>query len=164
VVANGALERRALQFLGAGRYDGDMANETDDPLITRREWLRASAALGIAMVVPGCASVRGTSGRPTASSRRSGMLYEIVIVGGGPGGLPAVLALGRARKRVLLCDAGPRRNAAAEHIHNFVTRDGTQPAAFRQAGREQLTTYLNVETHDVRANRSRECATRSTLA
>lgn len=55
------------------------------------------------------------------------MLFDAVIVGGGPAGLSAALALGRARRRVLLCDAGPRRNAAATHVHNFVTRDGTPP-------------------------------------
>jgi len=76
------------------------------------------------------------------------MLYDVVIAGGGPGGLSAALALGRARKRVLLCDSGPRRNAAAEHIHNFVTRDGTPPSEFRQLGREQLTRYSNVEIRD----------------
>ncbi|MBL9107383.1 MAG: NAD(P)/FAD-dependent oxidoreductase [Myxococcales bacterium] len=76
------------------------------------------------------------------------MSHDIVIVGGGPGGLSAALALGRARKRVLLCDAGPRRNAAAEHIHNFVTRDGTPPAEFRAIGRAQLAAYPNVEIRD----------------
>ncbi|AKV03955.1 Thioredoxin reductase [Labilithrix luteola] len=78
------------------------------------------------------------------------MLYDVVIVGGGPGGLSAALALGRARKRVLLCDSGARRNAAAVHIHNFVTRDGTPPEEFRRIGREQLRTYSNVEVSDVR--------------
>jgi thioredoxin reductase len=78
------------------------------------------------------------------------VLYDTVIVGGGPGGLSAALALGRARKRVLLCDSGPRRNAAAEHIHNFITRDGTPPDEFRRIGRQQLATYPNVETRDVR--------------
>lgn len=78
------------------------------------------------------------------------MIYDVVILGGGPGGLSAALALGRARRRVLLCDAGPRRNAAAEHIHNFVTRDGTPPEEFRQIGRQQLATYPNVEIRDVR--------------
>jgi thioredoxin reductase len=76
------------------------------------------------------------------------MPYDVVIVGGGPAGLSAALALGRARKRVLLCDSGPRRNATAEHMHNFVTRDGTPPEEFRRAGREQLTTYPNVEIRE----------------
>lgn len=77
------------------------------------------------------------------------MSIDVVIVGGGPAGLSAALAFGRARKRVLLCDAGPRRNAAAEHMQNFVTRDGTPPSEFRRIGREQLATYPNVEVRDV---------------
>jgi len=76
--------------------------------------------------------------------------YDAVIVGGGPAGLSAALALGRARKRVLLLDAGVRRNQAAEEIHNFVTRDGTPPEDFRRIGREQLAIYPNVE---IRADR-----------
>ncbi len=78
------------------------------------------------------------------------MLYDVIIVGGGPGGLSAALALGRARRRVLLCDSGPRRNAAAQQLHNFVTRDGISPAEFRQVGLQQLTAYPNVETRNVR--------------
>ncbi len=78
------------------------------------------------------------------------MIHDVVIVGGGPGGLSAALALGRARKRVLLCDFGPRRNAAARHIQNFVTRDGTPPDEFRRIGREQLAAYPNVEVRDAR--------------
>lgn len=78
------------------------------------------------------------------------MTYDVLIVGGGPGGLSAALALGRARKRVLLCDSGPKRNAAATELHNFVTRDGTPPAEFRRIGREQLATYERVEVRDQR--------------
>lgn len=76
-------------------------------------------------------------------------MYDAIIVGGGPGGLAAALTLGRARRSVLLCDAGPRRNAAAEQIHNFVTRDGTPPDEFRRVGREQLREYDSVEVRDV---------------
>lgn len=78
------------------------------------------------------------------------MTYDVLIAGGGPSGLSAALALGRARKRVLLCDSGPRRNAAAARIHNFVTRDGTPPDDFRSAAREQLAIYPNVDARDVR--------------
>lgn len=75
---------------------------------------------------------------------------DVVIVGGGPAGLSAALALGRARKRVLLCDSGPRRNAAAVHVQNFVTRDGTPPDELRRIGRQQLEAYARVEVRDVR--------------
>lgn len=82
--------------------------------------------------------------------RRTLMSYDVVIVGGGPAGLSAALALGRARKQVLLCDSGPRRNAAAERVHNFVTRDGTPPDEFRSTARGQLTNYPKVEVRDTR--------------
>lgn len=83
------------------------------------------------------------------------MLFDVVIVGGGPAGLSAALNLGRARKRVLLCDSGPRRNAAAEQIHGFVTRDGTPPAEFRRVGRQQLEPYASVEARDVQVQEIR---------
>jgi len=73
-----------------------------------------------------------------------------VIVGGGPGGLAGACALGRARRRVLLADAGTPRNAKAVEIHNFVTRDGIPPAEFRRIGREQLAPYTSVEIRDAR--------------
>ncbi len=77
-------------------------------------------------------------------------IFDAVIVGGGPAGLSAALALGRARKRVLLCDAGPARNAAATHMHNFLSRDGTPPAELRRIGREQLAPYRTVSVRDTR--------------
>jgi len=144
------IEGHALRLRGAVRYEDIMANESDAPQLTRREWLGATAAIGAGMVAPGCTPLRGAPGRTAASSRRFNVTYDVVIVGGGPSGLSAALALGRARKRVLLCDSGPRRNAAAEHIQNFVTRDGTPPDDFRRVGREQLATYPNVEIRDAR--------------
>ena len=78
--------------------------------------------------------------------------YDVVIVGGGPAGLNAALILGRARKRVILFDAGPPRNAAATEIHNFVTRDGIAPAEFRRVARKQLRPYPTVEIEDARVD------------
>ena len=45
---------------------------------------------------------------------------DVLVVGGGPAGLSAALVLGRAGKRVLVCDAGARRNATATHVHGFL--------------------------------------------
>ncbi len=118
--------------------------------LSRRGVLLAGVHLGAAILVPGCVAVPRVSATRTAQTRGSNMQYDIVIVGGGPGGLAAALTLGRSRKRVLLCDSGPRRNAAAERIHNFVTRDGAPPEEFRRIGRAQLAAYPNVEVRDVR--------------
>ena len=86
------------------------------------------------------------------------MTYDVVIAGGGPAGLAAALLLGRARKRVLLCDAGPPRNAAADLVRGFVTRDGISPAEFRRIAREQLAPYRSVELRDTRVDDVRgEC-------
>ncbi len=75
-------------------------------------------------------------------------LYDVLIVGGGPAGLQAALTLARARKRVVVADGGPRRNARAVHMNNFVSRDGIAPRDFRRAAREQLAKYPNVSFHD----------------
>jgi len=71
-------------------------------------------------------------------------VFDVLIVGGGPGGLQAALTLGRAQKRVLVADGGPRRNAPAEHMQNFVSRDGIAPLEFRREARTQLAKYPNV--------------------
>ncbi|MDC0707964.1 NAD(P)/FAD-dependent oxidoreductase [Stigmatella sp. ncwal1] len=78
------------------------------------------------------------------------MAYDAVIVGGGPAGLNAALYLGRARRAVLLCDAGTPRNAAAAHMHGFGSRDGIPPPEFRRISREQLQHYPNVEVRDTK--------------
>lgn len=80
-------------------------------------------------------------------------VYDVVIVGGGPAGLSAALTLGRARKRVLLLDAGTPRNARAHQLHNFVTRDGTPPGEFRRIAHEQLAAYPSVERAAQRVER-----------
>ena len=75
-------------------------------------------------------------------------IFDVLIAGGGPAGLQAALTLGRARKRVLVVDGGPRRNARAGHMNNFVSRDGIAPADFRREARAQIAKYPNVSFRD----------------
>ncbi|MFI6299936.1 NAD(P)/FAD-dependent oxidoreductase [Nonomuraea sp. NPDC050790] len=75
-------------------------------------------------------------------------VYDVVIAGGGPAGLAAALTLGRAHRRVLLLDTGQGRNAPAEAVHNFLTRDGTPPAELRALARRELSAYASVELRD----------------
>ncbi len=76
-------------------------------------------------------------------------MLDVVIVGGGPAGLSAALMLGRARRTALLCDSGQPRNARVHAMHGFLSRDGADPAALRQTGREQLGAYPTVRGRDV---------------
>ena len=69
------------------------------------------------------------------------MAYDVIIVGGGPAGLSAALVLGSARRRVLVCDAGNPRNAAALKSHNYLTRDGIPPREMLRLGREEIARY-----------------------
>jgi thioredoxin reductase len=67
--------------------------------------------------------------------------YDVVIVGGGAAGLSAALVLSRARRRVLVVDAGAPRNAPAAHMHGFLSRDGLPPARLLAIGREEVAGY-----------------------
>ncbi len=75
--------------------------------------------------------------------------YDVVVVGGGAAGLSAALVLGRARRRVLVVDAGTPRNAPAAHMHGFLSRDGMPPADLLAAGRAEVTGYGVELAHDV---------------
>lgn len=72
-------------------------------------------------------------------------MYDAMIAGAGPAGLQAALTLGRARRRVLLADGGPGRNAPSDAVHNVLSRDGIAPAELRRISLEQLASYESVE-------------------
>jgi thioredoxin reductase len=68
-------------------------------------------------------------------------IYDVVVVGGGAAGLSGAVALARSCRSVLVIDADDPRNAPADHVHNFLTRDGTPPAEIYAAGRDEVTRY-----------------------
>src|SRR6185437_231448 len=70
--------------------------------------------------------------------------HDVVIVGAGPAGLSAALVLGRACRRVLLCDHGRPRSWASKALYGFLTRDGTHPSEFRLLAHQELRRYRNV--------------------
>jgi thioredoxin reductase len=67
--------------------------------------------------------------------------YDVAVIGGGAAGLSAALVLGRARRRVLVIDAGSPRNKPADHMHGFLSRDGMPPAELLAVGREEIAAY-----------------------
>ncbi|HVY79701.1 MAG TPA: NAD(P)/FAD-dependent oxidoreductase [Steroidobacteraceae bacterium] len=71
-------------------------------------------------------------------------VWDVIIIGAGPAGVSAALVLGRCRRRVLLCDRGTPRNSPSHAMHGFVSRDGIDPAAFRETVLQELARYPGV--------------------
>ncbi len=86
------------------------------------------------------------------------MPVDVAIVGGSYAGLSAALQLARARRSVVVVDAGARRNRFAESSHGFLSRDGEAPAAIAAHGREQLLAYPNVRFVEGTADTARATA------
>jgi len=64
--------------------------------------------------------------------------WDVVIVGGATAGLSAALILSRARRRVLVLDAGNPRNRFAPHMHGVLSRDGYSPLDLVADGRREV--------------------------
>jgi thioredoxin reductase len=67
--------------------------------------------------------------------------YDVVVVGGGAAGLSGAVALGRARRSVLVVDGGRPRNAPARQVHNYLGREGAPPAELLASGRDEVRRY-----------------------
>ena len=79
--------------------------------------------------------------RPAPAGSAHSQVYDVVIVGGGAAGLSAAVVLGRARRTVLVIDTGEPRNAPAQGVHGFLTRDGLSPAELVRLGRTEAQSY-----------------------
>ena len=76
------------------------------------------------------------------------MVHDVILIGGSYAGLSAGLQLARARRRVLVIDAGQRRNRFAAHSHGFLAQDGSRAQDIAAEGRAQLMAYDTVEWLD----------------
>jgi thioredoxin reductase len=83
------------------------------------------------------------------------VIWDVVIAGAGPAGLSAALVLGRARRRVLLCDTGTPRSWASKQMHAYLSRDGIPPARFLEIARREVLAYPGVRYRPVEITRAR---------
>nr|WP_298457251.1 NAD(P)/FAD-dependent oxidoreductase [uncultured Cellulomonas sp.] len=66
---------------------------------------------------------------------------DVVVIGGGAAGLNGALMLARARRSVVVVDAGQPRNAPADAVHGLLGREGTPPAELLERGRQEVRGY-----------------------
>ncbi|MCZ0962452.1 NAD(P)/FAD-dependent oxidoreductase [Paracoccus benzoatiresistens] len=69
------------------------------------------------------------------------MRQDVIVIGGSYAGMAAALQLLRARRTVLIVDAGQRRNRFAHHSHGFLGQDGMDPAVIWKTAKDQLSHY-----------------------
>lgn len=67
--------------------------------------------------------------------------YDVAVVGGSAAGLSGALMLARARRRVVVIDAGEPRNAPAHKVHGLLAREGMAPAELVARGRTEVRQY-----------------------
>jgi thioredoxin reductase len=67
--------------------------------------------------------------------------FDVAVLGGGAAGLSGAVVLGRARRSVVVVDAGSPRNAPAAGVHGFLTRDGISPLELVEVGRVEVKHY-----------------------
>jgi len=65
------------------------------------------------------------------------VLYDAIVIGGGPAGLAAALWLARYRRSVRLFDAQDPRNKETWAVHGYFGIDDPPPLELRRIGREQ---------------------------
>ncbi|MDQ3230210.1 MAG: NAD(P)/FAD-dependent oxidoreductase [Pseudobdellovibrionaceae bacterium] len=79
---------------------------------------------------------------------RNENIFDVIIVGGGPAGLSAALVLGRACRKVLVCDSNQPRNWASKQVHGFIGVDGINPRELVRKTRDQLVRLDTVTIWD----------------
>jgi thioredoxin reductase len=75
-------------------------------------------------------------------------MHDVVIIGGSYAGIAAAMPLARARRDVLVFDAGQRRNRFASASHGFLGQDGVDPGVVAARGKEEVLSYPTVAWRD----------------
>lgn len=83
---------------------------------------------------------------------------DAIVIGGSYAGIAASLQLARARRRILVVDAGVRRNRFAAASHGVLGQDGRPPAAIVADARAQLLAYPTVVWMNGMASEARPAA------
>jgi thioredoxin reductase len=78
-------------------------------------------------------------------------MLDVLIIGGSYAGLSAALALGRARRSVLVLDGRRPRNRFTPHAHNLLLHDGDAPADLAARARQQVAAYPTVQLLEAQA-------------
>ncbi|OWY26572.1 NAD(P)/FAD-dependent oxidoreductase [Herbaspirillum robiniae] len=73
------------------------------------------------------------------------MQYDVIVVGASFAGASAAMQLVRARRQVLMIDAGQPRNRFSHASHGFLGQDGTPPHEIMAIAVEQLMAYPSFE-------------------
>jgi thioredoxin reductase len=82
-------------------------------------------------------------------------MYDVVIIGGCYAGIAAAMPLARARRDVLVLDAGQRRNRFATAAHGFLGQDGVDPGIVAERGKQEVLAYPTVTWRDEEATSAR---------
>lgn len=78
------------------------------------------------------------------------MIEDVIVIGGNFAGLAAAMPLARARRRVLVIDAGQPRNRFAAAAHGFPGQDGVAPSDLTARLRAELAAYDSVRFREER--------------
>ncbi|RZL39781.1 MAG: NAD(P)/FAD-dependent oxidoreductase, partial [Pedobacter sp.] len=84
------------------------------------------------------------------------MDFDVIIIGGSYTGLSAALALGRAKRNILIVDAGKPCNRQTPHAHNFLTHDGDRPAEISAQAKVEVLQYPTVKLIDGTVNAAKK--------
>jgi thioredoxin reductase len=85
-------------------------------------------------------------------------VHDVVIIGGSYAGVAAAMPLARARRDVLILDAGQRRNRAASGAHGFLGQDGVDPGLVAARGKKEILAYATVTWREEEVMSARRAA------